>query len=208
MDVSSLRGGAAVRPGAWDRRINDFIALAIVACVLMEFCSEILGIRDNVAIVVLCLACVSDPLMWLLQDRRREHDLPARRGTEVSAMIASAPWLVLGWLHAAHPLWPVWQSVAVPTVVRYAGLAIALGVVLVRPLVARIPLDSDGEAYVPRLTLESQLLMISVLLVSCSAIAACLTLYWLAAAGIQQLVRRRVSVISALPYEVRQVSQI
>ena len=103
-------------------------------------------------------------------------------------MTAAAPWIVLGWLHAAYPTWSVWQPVGVTTTVRYAGCLLAFGVVLTRPLLEREPGDTYHTFYVPPATIQSVVLMISLLLVSGSVIAAGLTLYWLAATGIQRLI--------------------
>jgi hypothetical protein len=178
------------RTGLWSRRISDFVALALVACALIEFCSQILGIRDSLSIVVLTLGCASHPLLRLLETRRFEHEPGTTRGAEIAAVVAAAPWIILGWLHGVHPTWVAWQSVPVPALFRYTGCAIAFGVVLARPIVRRDRAEIDDAMYVPPITVQSQLLMISLLLVSFSAIAAGLILYWLAAAGVQRLVSR------------------
>jgi len=186
MHFSTLAG--QTRTGLWNRRISDFVGLAIVTGVLMEFCSEILGVRDNVAIVVLTLAGVSHPLLRLLQDHRSERGPVPTRGTEITAFVAVAPWVLLGWLNAAYPSWSVWQPVAVPAAMRYTGCLLAFSVILARPVLERDPVDSDAALWVPPVTLQSLLLFISLLLVSGSVIAVGLTLYWLGAVGIQQLV--------------------
>jgi hypothetical protein len=186
MHVSPL--AEPTRTELWNRRIADFVGLAIVTCALMEFCSEILGVRDSLSIVVLTLACASDPVLRLVQDRRSDREPSARRGTEVTAIVATAPWIVLGWLRAVHPSWSVWQSVAVPAAMHYTGCLLAFGVILARPLLERDPADPDAVLYVPPVTLQSQLLIASLLLVSCSVVAVGLTLYWFAATGIQRLV--------------------
>jgi hypothetical protein len=188
-----------------ERRITDFIALAIVTCAFMEFCSEILAIRDTVSIVALTLACVSHPILQLLKDRRCEDEPSPARATALTAIIATAPWIVLGWLRAVHPAWAAWQSPAVPVVVRYMGCVLACGIVVTRPLLDRAPVDpDDAELFVPRLTLQSQAVMISVLLVSGSLAAAGLTVYWLAAAGIQRLASEGAA--AALRRDVQRVS--
>jgi hypothetical protein len=176
--------------GTWSHRIADFIALAIGACALMEFCSAVLGIQDNLCVIVLALACASDPVLRLLEARRHDGDPQARRGTEVTAIVAAAPWIVIGWLHNAYPFWFVWQAVPVPLALRYAGCALAFGVVLVRPLMEHQTSTRDEELYVPAITLPSQLLMVSFLLVSFSVTTAALTIYWLAAAGAQRAIAR------------------
>jgi hypothetical protein len=173
--------------GVWSQRITDVLALALVAWTLMEFCRTTLGISDNVCIVVLALACVSDPLIQLVGARRRERAPRALRGTYVTAAVAAAPWIVLGRLHDAYPSSMLWQSPSLPAAIRYTGCALAFAVVLLRPLVQKDVPNGDRQLYVPAITLPSQLLMISVLLVSFSITTAALTLYWLSAAGIQQL---------------------
>lgn len=187
--MEALQPAACTR-SAWSRRIADFIALAIGACALMEFCSAVLGIQDNLCIVVLALACASDPVLRLLEARRHDGEPRARRGTEVTAIIAAAPWIVIGWLHNAYPLSFVWQAVPVPPALRYAGCALAFGVVLVRPVMEHQSLTRDEELYVPAITLPSQLLMVSFLLVSFSVTTAALTLYWLFAAAAQRAMAR------------------
>src|SRR5258708_11226984 len=186
MHVSQL--AESMRTGLWSRRISDFVGLAIVTGVLMEFCSEILGVRDNLSIVALTLAGVSHPLLRLLQDRRSEREASPRRGAEITAFVAVAPWILLGWLNAVYPSWSVWQSVTLPAAMRYTGCLLAFGVILARPLLERDSAESDAVSWVPPVTFESLLLFVSLLLVSGSVVAAGLTLYWLGAAGIQRLV--------------------
>ena len=191
-----------------ERRISDVIALFLVTFTFIEFCSEVLAIRDTLSIVVLTLACMSHPILRLLKGRRREDDSSLARATSVTAaIIAAAPWIVIGWLHAVHPAWEAWQSPAVPASVRYIGCVLACGIVVMRPLLDRAPVDSDDvELFVPRLTLQSQAVMLSVLLVSGSAAAAGLALYWLAAAGIQRLASE--SARAALRRDVQRVSSV
>jgi hypothetical protein len=194
------------RTGLWNHRISDFVAVALVTCALMEFCSEILGVRDSPSIVVLALACASHPLLRLLEARRSGGAYRARRGAEVAALIAAAPWIVLSWLRTANPSWWVWQPVPVPAAMRYTGIALACGVVLLRPLFER---DSAEDAlYIPPITLQSQLLMISLLLVSGSVIAASLTFYWLAARAIQHLVAPSGNIGSGVECELPEMPQL
>jgi hypothetical protein len=185
MHVSQL--AQATRNGMWNRRITDFAGLAIVTGVLMEFCTDVLGVHDNLSRVALTLAGVSHPVLRLLQDRRSDREPAAWRGNEITAIFAVAPWILLGWLHDAYPAWSVWQSAAVPVAVRYTGCLLAFGVILLRPLLERDAAGSDAVFWVPPVTLQSLLLIVSLLLVSCSMVAVGLTLYWLAAAGIQRL---------------------
>jgi hypothetical protein len=192
------------RTGLWNRRITDFVGLAIVTGVLMEFCSDILGVKDNLSIVALTLAGVSHPMLRLLQDRRSERGPAARRGTEITAIFAVAPWVLLGWLNTVYPSWSVWQSVAVPAAIRYTGCFLAFGVILARPLLERDSVDSDVASWVPPITLQSLLLIVSLLLVSGSVVAAGLTLYWLGAAGMQRLVAP-LRTVEGLQFEPQQV---
>jgi hypothetical protein len=172
----------------WQRRITDFIALGIVTGALMEFCSEILGIRDTSSIVVLTLACVSQPILELLRDRRREHQPAPSRASAATALIAAAPWIVLGWFRVTHPHSVAWQTADVPAGLRVVGCVLACGVIVMRPMLRGTAVDPDDRnVFVPQLTVESQIVMISTLLVSGSVVAAGLTIYWLAAAGLQRL---------------------
>lgn len=184
----------------WKRRLTDFTALAIVTCALMEFCADVLRIDDRVCVVVLAVACASDPVLQLLRSRRSATECVARRGTHVTAIVAAAPWILLGWLNAAFPSALAWGPPAIPAVMRYTGCALAIVVVLVRPIMERPDADRDDDVYVPSLTLPSQLLMVSLLLVSFSLTTAGLTLYWLAAAGIQRSVASA-SAVGALGQE-------
>lgn len=195
----SLPVVAVASPGRWNRRITDFIALGIVTCALMEFCSEILGIRDSLSILLLALACASQPVLRLVEARRSDDEPQARQGTAVTAMAAAAPWILLGWLHSAYPTWSAWQPAGVPLAVRYAGCLLAFGVILARPLLEREAGDSDHALYVPPATIQSVVLMISLLMVSGSVIAAGLTVYWLAATAAQRLLTSAVVVDKSLP---------
>jgi hypothetical protein len=184
--VETARVAVPAQNGIWGQRITSFLALVLVTWALMEFCWTTLGIADNVCVVVLALACVSDPLLQLIGARRCERAPRARRGTYLTAVAAAAPWVVLGWLHELYPSSMIFQSPAVPSAVRYTGCALAFGVILLRPFVQR---DSQGtdELYVPAMNVPSQLLMVSLLFVSFSITTAALTLYWLAGAAVQRL---------------------
>jgi hypothetical protein len=94
----------------------------------------------------------------------------------------------------------------VPAPMRYVGCAVAVIVIVVRPVLQRGD-DAGGESLVPRGTWESQLLVASVLLVSGSAVAALLAVYWLAVSGVQRLPQLLHAVDAAGQCGVQPVSQ-
>lgn len=186
--MSLTREHASTAPAPWNRRIAEFAGLAIAASVLMQFCWTILGISDNVCVVMLAVACISDPVLRLLEARRSGCDVRATRGTVTTAVVACAPAIVLGWLHEFYPSAPAWHSAAVPSAVRYTGCLLAFAVIVLRPALERTAGASDDvELHVPPITVSSQLLIVGLLLVSFSATTVGLTLYWLTALGAQRL---------------------
>ena len=68
----------------------------------------------------------------------------------------------------------------VPPTVRGAGVALAVGLVLVGPRWQGGAPGQRAASALPELTVQSLLLMISMLLVSGSPVVSLLNLYWLA----------------------------
>ena len=137
--------------------------------------------------MLLALACASQPVLRLVEARRSDDEPRAQQGTGLTAITAAAPWILSAWFTRRTRRGRSGNRLVSLSAVRYAGCLLAFGVVLTRPLLEREAGDSDHALYVPPATIQSVVLMISLLLVG-SVIAACLTLYWLAATGIQRLI--------------------
>ena len=172
--------------GPTSRHIGEFVALVALMYYVMELCTQMLGVRDPVSVVAIVVACVSHPARRLLEgnpSRAAKND--DRCG--VAAILAIAPWIILGGLHELYPDWAIWKPVDMPAASRYLGTALAIALVLARPAFGR---DSASGARVPALDLQTGLMMISLLLVSWSSVVAGLTVCWLAALAVQRLTPR------------------
>ena len=174
------------RTGIPNRRLGDVVVLALVTGGLIEFCVDVLGVRDNLSLVVLAIACASQAVQSPLDAHRSDDARGARRAIQIRGLVAIAPWIVLTMLQSMHPLWWIWQPAAVPPAWRVAGCALALGLVLARPFLGRDDGGGDAGSGGSPAAVPSQLLMLSVLLVSRSLLVAGLIAYWFAAAALQR----------------------
>ena len=184
--MSSLRPGTQSTFGPTSRHIGEFVALVVLMYYVMELCTQMLGVRDPVSVVAIVVACVSHPARRLLEGSPSRAANKADR-CGVSAILATAPWIIAGGLHELYPDWAVWKPVDIPAASRYLGTALAIALVLARPAFGR---DAESGPRVPALDLQTALMMISLLLVSWSSVVAALTVCWLAALAVQRLTPR------------------
>jgi hypothetical protein len=183
--MDSPRPGAQSAAGPISRYVGEVVALVVLMYCVMALCTEMLGVRDPVSVVAIVVACVSHPARRLLEgDRPRPAE---KQDCGVAAILAMAPWMVVGCLHELYPDWAVWQPVDIPAASRYLGTAAAIGLVLARPALGR---GSASGATVPKLDMQNALMMISLLLMSWSGVVAGLTMCWLAALAVQRLMPR------------------
>jgi hypothetical protein len=186
MDPVRPRDLAVVSPTS--RCIGEFVALVVLMYGVLELCTEVFGVHDNVSLVAIVLACVSNPAGHLLEANRLSSPI-VRNRSGIAMMTAVAPWVVIAILRQLFPDWAGWRPVDVPALSRYVGTATAIGLVAARPMVGGE--SAAAIARVPTLTIQNELLMISILLLSWSPVVAGITVYWLAALVIQRPVARR-----------------
>jgi hypothetical protein len=202
-DLSALKTSA--------RRLADFPALLLVTVGVCASCSTVFGIVDRLSIVMMAVAYISYPAQRLLEIRRAGRWFSRSAGTAAIAPIM--PLMLVPVAYAAHPSSLFWQPVSAPDWTRYLGMALALGVVISRPVQPAERSDVGGQCCVPAIEWRSLLLVLSFLLLSHSPSAAALSTYWFVASGLERIfsgrdagatgvIRSRfVSVISCLQTE-------
>src|SRR5262250_293482 len=100
--MSSPRPATRNTFGPTSRHIGEFVALVVLMYYVMELCTQMLGVRDPVSVVAIVVACVSHPARRLLEG----NPSGAAKNSErcgVSAVLAIAPWIVVGCLHELYP---------------------------------------------------------------------------------------------------------
>ncbi len=153
--------------------------------VSIELCWETLGVRDRFCVLAVALACVSYPASRLLEARGSVESLPA--GTMATIAVAMIPWTLVALFHQWHPSWTIWQPLAFLPALRYGGAALALGLVIARPILTPTPPLLDGRTWTPSLNPQAELLMIGVLWASASAVLAGFALVWFVTRSISRL---------------------
>jgi hypothetical protein len=173
-------------------RVSNLIVLLIIMWELLEVCDGVLGVRGHACLIALTLGWLSQPAERIVEARHGSYAYcPVRDLWSTFVMFAgAAPWFIVGILYATHRSWPIWQPVPMPPLVRAAGAALALGLILSRPRWRGEPLRERAACAIPDLTVQSQLLVISMLLVSGSLVVVFFSLYWLVAIAISRLALR------------------
>jgi hypothetical protein len=191
-------------PGwSWVPR-GELIVILFMAVGAVDFCTRVLGIR-NLAIASVFAIVWLRPAITRLSDLRRGHYVPwndcATRRFETAAMLigSAAPWAILQLLHDADPSWVARQSVDLPIGVRICGAALAILVVAKQERRATTNHDVSPRARLsPNVTLKSQLLMVSMFLMSGSAFIGLLATGWALSALVAFARQRLTAVVQVL----------
>jgi hypothetical protein len=187
---------ASSRLGRLVRGMGSFVVLLIAMWWQIEVCYNLFGVHSHAFLTVLVLGWMSQTVQCVLDGRRGSTRDAWSRATVLAGLL---PWIMLPILYAMQVggTMTIWQSAPIPLAARGLGAVLALGVVFT-PSRRGEPLRPEtGTA--PELTVQSQLLLISTLLVSGSPVFALFTLYWLAVVFVSRLLQPSF-VIAAVPH--------
>jgi hypothetical protein len=177
---------ASSRLGRLIRTAGSFVVLLIAMWWQIEVCYTLFGVHGHAFLAVLVLGWMSQTVQCVLDARR---GLTRDSWSQATVLAGLLPWIMLPILYAMQVggTMTIWQSAPIPLAARGLGAVLALGVVLT-PSRRGEPLR-PGTGTTPELTVQSQLLLISTLLISGSPVFALFTLYWLAVAFVSHLLQ-------------------
>ena len=182
-DAFRHKGRGSSLPG------TELIAMSLVVSGAVEFLYRVLGITNPFILAVFAVAWLR-PMVTRLSELRRGLYLPwnicATRRFETAVLLigGAAPWAMLGLLHKVDPLWVALQPVELPVWVRSCGAVLTSAMIAMQKARARASLRSSLRVRLSNVTSESQLLVVSMFMMSGSVfiglIAAGLVLAWVA----------------------------
>jgi hypothetical protein len=130
----------------------DLVVLVVVVGFVLPIVSDLLGIRDRRAIVVLaiCWACAALKRLMAWRDGQwREGQLlqdgRVKTAASVIIFVGVAPWIVLPVLQPYYPHASLWATISVPAWLR-AGGAVLMVCGVMRPFLAALRSDRPGIA--------------------------------------------------------------
>lgn len=161
------------------RTVGNLAVLLIAMWWQIQVFDGDFGVHSHVLLAALVLGWMSQTVQCLLEaSRRANQDRLVHDAWDLAIALAGlAPWIIVPILFVTHPAWSIWQSAPIPLAARAIGAVLALGLVLA-PSRFGEPLRHEPGTTV--LTVQSQLLLISTLLVSGSPVFALWTMYLLA----------------------------
>jgi hypothetical protein len=153
---AALVGTAAHPTRRLALRPTDLIVLVVVVGFVVPVASDLLGIRDPRAIVVLAVCWASAALRRLIawrtgqwRPRRFLQDGGGRAAAGAIIVLGFAPWFVLPLLQGYSPHSPLWGPISLPPWLRAGGAVLLLGGVI-RPFLAAWRSDRPGTAAATR----------------------------------------------------------
>jgi hypothetical protein len=179
---------ASGRLGWLIRTAGNFAVLLIAMGWLIEVFDRDFGVHGHALLVALVLGWMSQTVWCVVEaPRGSSPDRPRRDAWGLAIVLAGlAPWIIVRILFVAHPGGPIWQSAPIPLAARGLGAVLALGLVLAPSRGEPLRQRTDSTA----LTVQSQLLLISTLLISGSPVFALLTMYFLAVVPVSRGLQR------------------
>jgi hypothetical protein len=167
---------------------GELMVMLLLGTAAVEFTNHILGVHNPAIATVFAFVWLR-PVASRLSDLRRGHYQPwnisATPAFETTAILIGgvAPWVILQLLLSTNPSWVVRQSVNLPEWVRMCGAVLGILVAVNQDRRARTNPDVSPRApQLPKVTLKSQLLMLSMLMMSGSAFIALLGTWWVLSA--------------------------
>lgn len=170
---------ASGRLGWLIRTVGNLAVLLIAMWWQIQVFNSDFGVHSRVLLAALVLGWMSQTVQIVLEaPRRPNQDRLAYDAWDLTIALAGlAPWFIVPILFVTHPQAQIWQSAPIPVAARALGAVLALGLVLAP---SRLGEPLRHEPGTTALTVQSQLLLISTLLVSGSPVFALWTMYLLA----------------------------
>jgi hypothetical protein len=186
---------ASGRLGWLIRTVGNLAVLLIAMWWQIEVFDSDFGVHSRALLGVLVLGWMSQTVQCVLEaPRRANQGRLAQDAWDLAIAVAGlAPWILVPILFATHPEAPIWQSAPIPLVARGLGAVLALGLVLAPSGLGEPLRHGPGPT---ALTVQSQLLLISTLLVSGSPVFALWTMYLLALILVSRVLQ---SLVGAAP---------
>jgi len=185
--VRRVRGEAGVRTRWSSLPAAELIVMLLVVHPAVQFSTRVLEISNPIIMAVFVVVWLR-PAVTKLSDFRRGHyhhwNICAIRPVETAAILigGAAPWVILQFLHDTDPSWVARLSMDLPLWLRVWGAALAILVVAHESRRAKATQDSSPRARLlqfPDVTLNRQLCMVSMLMMSGSPFIGLFAMGWM-----------------------------
>jgi hypothetical protein len=169
-------------------RLSDAMALAIVLALFVSrglvLSERLLGVRNGPLLVIVAVVWLTSAARQLSEYRRGKHSAvgtyPEGRRAVAALVAGTGSWYVLFFAYKYYPDSFFWMPARLPLWVNIAGVALAIFAVI-SPGKVRAQDQSNGfnSPLIPQLTVQTEILMIAMLLMTGSLVIALMVGLWL-----------------------------
>jgi hypothetical protein len=164
-------------------RATDAIALAVALALFVSkglaVSERLIGVRNRPILVLFAVVWLTSAAKRLSEYRRGEREAYAKGVNAISALIAgTGSWYLLFFAYKLSPDSTIWTPAGFPLWVNVTGIALAIIAVIRPPALATLQPDGSN-ALLPRLSVQTEIFMIAMLLMTGSLVIALMIGLWL-----------------------------